>query len=472
MENQPADLVIRSRRILTAAGWLDGAIAVRNERIVGLYPAGERVGAADQIEVGDKPVIPGLVDTHAHLRDPGFTHKENFETGTRAAAAGGVTMLFDMPNVDPPTNTVERFEAHIANASAKAIVDFNHNASGTIPENIAGLAQAGAAAFKVFMMTDIGRDYPHMPGTAVDDHGTLFRICEEIAKTGRPLFVHPHDQQLYGVMVHRCQDEYGLGPESYARAWRGGDGLVIDSGISTLIQLQRVTGVKLHILHVSTVEGMRLIRQAKADGRDVTAEVNPHALFICNWDNVQRLGPYALGMWIPDHVAPFIWEAVSDGGVADVIATDHAPHTREEKETGWHNMYACPGGMPVIQHYLSLFLTQVNNGRLSLDRLVDLCATTPARLTGMYPRKGVIAPGADADLVVLDMERREEIRAANSYYKCGWVPLEGEEVHGVPIMTILRGRVIARDGEVIAPPGTGRFQLPVSEGLAVAHALV
>jgi dihydroorotase len=461
MDGKPVDLVVRSRRILTASGWLDGSIAIRGERIVGLLPAGEEVASDELIDVGDKPVIPGLIDTHAHFRDPGFTDKETFETGSRAAAAGGVTMVFDMPNVDPPTNSVEVFKAHIKNAASKTLVDFNHNASATIPENIAGLAEAGAAAFKVFMMTDIGRDYPHMPGTAVDNHATLFQICEEVAKTGRTLFVHPHDQQIYGLMVDRCQHEYGMGPDSYARAWRRGDGVVLDSGIATLIQLQRVTGVKLHVLHVSTIEGLDLIDRAKSLGRDVTAEMNPHSLFISNWENVQRLGPYVLGMWIPDDVHPYLWEAVMEGGLADIIATDHAPHTREEKELGWENMYACPGGMPVIQHYLALFLTQVNTGRLKLERLVELCATNPAKRTGMYPRKGVIAPGSDADLVVLDMDKRETISGANSYYKCKWMPLEGQEVHGVPVMTILRGRVIAKDGEVTAEPGSGKFQLPV-----------
>ena len=179
----PADLVVRSRRIYAERGWLDGAVVVRGERIAALAPADAVPPARQTLDVGGNPVLPGLVDTHSHFRDPGYTHKEDWETGTRAAAAGGVTTVLDMPNVEPPPNTVERFEAHRANAAAKALVDFGHNVAGTIPEEIAGLAAAGATTFKVFMLADIGRDYPHMPGIAVEDHAALYRICEAVAAT-------------------------------------------------------------------------------------------------------------------------------------------------------------------------------------------------------------------------------------------------------------------------------------------------
>lgn len=456
-------LTVRSRRIYAGAGWLDGVVAVDGEQISGLFsvhdaPVGER-----EIDVGDKTVIPGLVDTHIHLRDPGFTHKEDFETGTRAAAAGGVTTVLDMPNVEPPTNTVERFKAHVANAAVKSLVDFGHNAAGTIPENIAGLAEAGATAFKVFMMADVGRDYPHMPGIAVDDHATLLRICEEVARTGRPLFVHPHDQQLYDLFVRRAWDRWGRDYRSYARAWRDGDGIVLDSGIATMLLLQRLTGVRLHLLHGSTVNGLAMAGAAKAEGRSVTVEVNPWALYVTNsWETIERLGPYCLGMWVPEDHAAAVRQALLDG-TADVIGTDHAPHTREEKEVGWTDMYAAPGGSPMVQHYLSLLLTDVNAGKLALERVVELCSTNPAKLVGLYPRKGVIAPGSDADLVVVDLRRRETITAARGYSKCGWTPLEGREVQGVPVMTILRGQVIAENGEVFAEPGNGRFQWPVDK---------
>ena len=449
------DLAIRSRRIWTPDGWRDGVVAIAGARIESVRGADETPRATRIIDATDRVVMPGLIDTHAHLRDPGFTDKEDFTTGTRAAAAGGVTTVLDMPNVRPPTTDAAKLRAHLANAKAKSIVDFGHNAAATVPENVAGLAEAGATAFKIFMMTDVGRDYPHMPGIAVDDHATLFRICEEVARTGLPLFVHTWDQSLYKLFVERAWAEWGRDFRSYARAGRQGDGIVLDSGIQTMLLLQRETGVRLHILHVMSIGGIELIQAAKAAGRAVTAEVNPATLAGVNsWANVERLGPFALGMWVPDVHAAAVWQATVDGPI-DVVASDHAPHTRAEKEIGWTDMFAAPGGGPMIEHYLSLLLTEVNAGRLTLERVIELCASGPARLVNAYPRKGAIAPGSDADLVIVDLARQAVISAANSHSKCGWTSLEGRTVTGLPVMTILRGQVIAENGVVLAEPGYG-----------------
>jgi dihydroorotase-like cyclic amidohydrolase len=316
------------------------------------------------------------------------------------------------------------------------------------------------------MLSDVGRTYPHMPGIAMDDHATLFRICEEVAKTGRPLFVHAWDQAIYQLFVERAWAEWGRDFRSYARAGRMGNGIVLDLGIATMLELQKATGVRLHLLHLMTSGGLELVRAAKAAGRPVTAEVNPHALFVANsWANIERLGPYALHMWVPDDHAAALWAATTDG-LIDVVGSDHAPHTREEKETGWTDMFATPGGSPSLQHFLSLFLTEVAAGRISLERVVELCSSRPARLVDLHPRKGAIAPGSDADLVVLDLDREVVISAATGFYsKCGWTNLEGRTVKGVPVMTVLRGRVIAEDGIVTAEPGSGA---PVTAPAGVA----
>lgn len=450
-----ADLTIRSRRIHTPDGWRDGVIVVADGRIAEIRTAGDAPEGVRHVDAADLVVIPGLIDTHAHMRDPGFTDKEDWTTGSRAAAAGGVTTVLDMPNVLPPTTDADRLTAHLANAKAKSIVDFGHNAAATVPENIAGLADAGATAFKVFMMSDVGRTYPHMPGIAVDDHATLFRICEEVARTGRPLFVHPWDQSLYQLFIERAWATTGRDFRSYARAGRSAEGIVLDSGIATMLLLQRATGVRLHILHVMTTGGVELIRAAKAAGQAVTGEVNPASLYVTNsWESIERWGPLALGMWVPDDHADAVRRATVDGTI-DVVGTDHAPHTRQEKEIGWTDMFASPGGSPMIQHYLSLLLSDVKAGRIGLDRVVELCSTAPARLVNLYPRKGAIAAGSDADLVIVDLDRESVIRAADSYHKCGWSNLEGRTVIGLPIMTILRGRVIAENGVVLVEPGAG-----------------
>jgi dihydroorotase len=454
------DLIVKSSTIITPAGRISGQIAVRDEKIVGILGPDEQAPAKKSIDAGDNPVIPGLIDTHCHFRDPGYTHKEDYYHGTVAAAAGGVTTVFDMPNVDPPTTTADRLKAHLDNAQSKAVVDFGHNASGVVPENIKELAEAGATAFKVWMMKDIGRDYPHPPGTSLTNRGVLYRVFEEVAETGLPLYIHPHDHDLYELFVERSQEQWGMDFRSYARALRGGNGVVLNTAIATILEFQRSVGTKLHVLHLSTSNGVKMVAQAKAEGRDVTAEANPFALFVTNdWANIEKKGPYALGFWVPEEDNPSMWDAVVNGTI-DVIGSDHGPHTREEKEVGWTDMYTAPGGSPMIEQYLRLLLTEVHKGRLTLERVVELCAHAPARLTGYYGRKGAILPGADADLVVLDMDHEEVLHASHSHYMCGWMPSEDFNTKGRPQITILRGRVIMQDSVVTAEAGSGKLLRP------------
>lgn len=457
MNTEQLDLLVRSERIYTSGGWIDGYVGVRDGRVSAFFRADEDPSAAELIDVGPLHVLPGVVDTHVHFRDPGFTDKEDFETGSRSAAAGGITTVFDMPNVDPVTNTVERFQAHIRNAATKSIVDFGHNASAAHPENIAGLAAAGASSFKIFMMTDVGRSYPHMPETAVSSLRDMYRICEEVAKTGLTLFVHPHEQGIYELFVERAQESLGMGPESYATAWRDGDGSVFDVAIAGILQIQRATGVKMHLLHSSTVNTFEMVRAAKAEQRPVSTEINPFSIFLSHeWSRVQEMGPYSLGMWVPEKDVDAIWRALLDGA-GDVIGSDHGPHNIAEKEIGWKNMYASPGGSPAVQDYLPLLLNAVNEGKLTLERLVELCCTRPAEIAGVHPKKGTISLGSDADFVVVDMDRVETIRTDSRYYKCGWTPYDGRTVKGVPVRTILRGRTIMLDGTVTGEVGGGQF---------------
>ncbi|HEX6445365.1 MAG TPA: TatD family hydrolase [Streptosporangiales bacterium] len=456
------DLVVRSSDIVTPSGRVDGQIAISGERIAAIASADTALDARNTIDAGDKPVIPGLIDTHCHFRDPGYTHKEDYYHGTVAAAAGGVTTVFDMPNVDPPTTTADRLKAHLENAQSKAVVDFGHNASGVVPENIAELAEAGATAFKVWMMQDIGRDYPHPPGTSVTNHAVLYRVFEAVAETGLPLYIHPHDQELYDLFVGRSREQWGTDFRSYARALRGGDGVVLNAAIATILEFQRSVGTKLHVLHLSTRAGIDMVRQAKQQGRTVTAEANPFAMFVTNdWANIERRGPYSLGFWVPESDNPSMWQAIVDGTI-DVIGSDHGPHTKEEKEVGWTDMYTAPGGSPFIEQYLRLMLTEVNKGRLTLERVVEMCCENPARLTGYDGQKGAIKVGNDADLVILDMDHEEVLRADHSHYRCGWMPSEDFPSKGRPVTTILRGKVIMENGDVTAEAGSGRLLTPAT----------
>jgi dihydroorotase len=450
------DLVIEGAQVWTPAGVIQADIAVAGEKIAALGIPGSFSQATKAIDARGKTVIPGLVDTHTHHRDPGFTHKEDLTTATQAAAAGGVTLSIGMPNVNPPTTNVERFRKLIEDGKKKAIVDFNHNPSGTDPEAISSLAEAGCLAFKIFMVRDTGRDYPHMPGIGLHHHGELFRSFEAVAKTGLPLMVHPHDQDLMDVIEQRYWAKGDRSPQAYAKAYRDFDGIIWDTAIATLVRFQKAAGTKLHILHMSTPGGLELVRRAKEEGRPVSCEVNPWALFLATWENVEKLGPYCLGFWVPEGHVEALWKGIADGTV-DVVGTDHAPHTKEEKDIGWQDMWKSPGGEPQIQDYLRLFLTEVNRGRLSLDRLVRIASYNPARLFGVYPRKGVIQVGSDADLVLIDLQKEETIENKTTYTKVGWTPYDGRRVKGVPVMTFVRGKVVMENGVVIGKPGDGKF---------------
>lgn len=455
------DLVVKGGKVWTPGGLIEADIAVHQGKVAALAkPTALPDSFSAVIEAKGKVVIPGLVDTHTHHREPGFTHKEDITTATQAAAAGGVTLSIGMPNVDPPTTTVERYRNVIEISKKKAIVDFNHNPSGTVPEEISKLAEAGCLGFKIFMVRDTGRDYPHMPGIGLHNHGALFRCFEEVAKTDLPLMIHPHDQDLMDVIEQKYWQRGDRSPQAYARAYRDFDGIIWDTAIATILRFQKATGVKLHILHMSTPGGLEMARRAKEEGRPVSVEVNPWALFLGSWENVEKLGPYCLGFWVPEHHVEALWKGIDDGTV-DLIGTDHAPHTKEEKDVGWKDMWKSPGGEPQIQDYLKLFLTAVNEGKLTLDKLVRITSYNPARIFGVLPRKGVIQVGSDADLVIVDMNKEETITNETTYTRVGWTPYHGRKVKGVPVYTIVRGKVVMRDGKVVGKPGDGEFVAPV-----------
>lgn len=452
------DTLIKNGLVITANGRFPASIGIQNGQIAGVFEAGSEPSASETIDATGLAVLPGVIDMHSHHRqgsEKGYEYKDTIHTATMQCAAGGVTTSVGMPNVVPPPNSVELLERQFAIYRSDSVVDWNFNPAPTIESEMPGMAAAGIAAFKIFMVVDTGRSYPHMPGIGVHDHGKLLEIMQRCAQLKTPLMVHPHNQALMDVIEQTYWARGERDALAYAKAYAAHDGVIWETAIATLLRLQRAAGCHLHILHTQTAGSVQMIREAKAAGQNVTCELNPWALFLgCDWSAIQRLGSYALSYWVPEKNLPGLWEGVNDGTI-DIIATDHAPHTREEKEIGWTDGWKAHTGTPSTQFYLSMFLTAALEGKLSLERVVEACSTAPARLFKL-DKKGQILPGFDADLVLVDLEHDYEIRDEDVLSLVGWSPYAGRRVKGKPMRTIVRGRTVYVDGKVVGAKGYGK----------------
>ncbi|HET8569005.1 MAG TPA: dihydroorotase family protein [Candidatus Limnocylindria bacterium] len=451
-----SDVVIRGANAVLEEGTRKVDIAIDGERISGIADAGKGPSAKREVKADGLIALPGMIDMHSHHREPGFTHKEDLTTIGRQCAAGGVTTSVAMPNVSPTPTTAKDLDGMIEIYRKRAPIDWNVNASGVQLAEIPELAKRGILAFKIFMVVDTGRSYPHMPGIGLHEHGELYERMKAIKATGLPLMVHPHDQSLMDVIEKEYWSRGERDFRAYAKAYAHDDGVIWDTAVGVLLRLQEATGVRLHLLHTQTKRVVEMLRAAKAAGRAVSAEVNPWCFWLGNdWATVERLGSYALSYYIAPHHADAVYDGFLDGTV-DIMATDHAPHLREEKEPGWTDGWKAHTGTPSTQYYLSLLLTDVAAGKLTLERVADATATRPAKLFGLYPKKGAIREGADADIVLVDPARKMTITDEGVLSKCGWTPYAGREVTGVPVYTFLRGSAILDDGAVATRDGAGR----------------
>lgn len=439
----------------TPAGAVEADVLTRDGKIEGLVARDVEVGVDEVVDATGQHVLPGMIDVHVHTREPGFTHKEDITTTTQQAAVGGVTTIFGMPNLDPPTTTRKTLEDVFELYREQSIVDFNHNPAATIPDEIEPMAELGIQAYKVYMVVDTGRTYPHPAGTGMHDHGELYAMMKIIERTGKRFIIHPHDQALMDVIEGEILDRGENTPEGYASAYAAHNGVIWDTACDVIIRLSEATGCPIHIAHMQTARSIDAVRRAQRRGVPVTCEVNHWGPFLSTWGDVERLGPYALSYWVPDEGREAIWEGMRDGTIG-IASSDHAPHTREEKEVGWTEMWSSHTGTPGIQYYYPLLLDAAVRGKLSIERVVDLVATAPAREFGLRGRKGAIEVGADADLVVADLDSPWTIREEDVLSRCGWTPYDGRELQARITRTLLRGQDVAVDGQVVGEPGVGR----------------
>ncbi|KPF69722.1 hypothetical protein IP69_10260 [Bosea sp. AAP35] len=441
------DLVIRDALLVTPEASRPGAVAVDGGRIVAIGRSDAMPAARRVIDIGGRPLIPGALDVHTHVREPGFSHKETWATATAAAAVGGVTTIFDMPNTNPPTGNAAAVREKIAIAARQAHVDFG--VYGYVGETNIGdlrsMADAGASAFKLFL----GSDNPLVP---CPNDGAVLDAMAQIRQTGLRCTVHAENTP---ILNWRGAQMKAAGRDDLSAH------LAQHADIATVEAVQRIalfsewTGCKIHIAHENCRHAVPVIAAAKRRGVDITAETCPHYLLL-SMDDAEQAGGNALRVKPPVREAGHadaLWAALLDGTI-DMISTDHAPHPAQEKHRA--SIWETSPGFPGVETSMRLMLTEVAAGRLTLRHYVKLACEAPARAFGLWPRKGALVVGADADLVVLDLNHRETVRGGQFQSLGKVTPFEGRETIGRASQTFVRGTLVMDNGGLAGAPGVGR----------------
>jgi len=440
---------------MSPGGLIDASIGVQNGQIAFVSTHQWTPPAREVIELEGRVVVPGFIDTHVHFRDPGLTYKEDFTSGTRAAVAGGITTVVDMPNNKPAINTSEAFRAKRDDVGTKSLVDFALYAGATKLDQIPLMLRDGAIGVKIFMVADPKSGYPHDPELFTGDDGMLYDTLKLSKAEGTFCAVHPTNQEIF---AHESKKRWAAGtttPDDFLPAYFGENFVSDHTAIATLIEMVRACQARVHILHLRSGAGILQLHRAQQDGLPLTIEVNPKYV-LHTADDMKRLGPLCTPYGLPDEERFKILRDIERGWV-DILGSDHAPHTREELLPGWQDAWKIPFGNPQLDHFVSGLLTYVAEGVLSLPTLVRTLSENPAKLIGLYPRKGVIQAGSDADFAVLDLNAKGVFSDEGVQTKVGWSPFTGRAFTGKPVMTISRGKVVMRDGVVTGEPGWGRF---------------
>jgi dihydroorotase len=437
------DSVLTNAKAYLKKEIVDCSIAIENGRIFKIGKETQMPNADEKADLRNMLVLPGLIDVHVHLRDEGKAYKEDFYTGTAAAAAGGMTTVLDMPNNDPVTMSTETLKNRMRIAERRVLVnvgfysEFPNNLGG-----VAGIVAQGAVGFKLFMARQVG-------GLNIDDDKALQEAFTNVGELDVPVAVHAEDKALLMSNEERLKRANRHDSTAFLKAHSERVEL---KAVERLLKISAQTGARLHFCHMTTEEGLKAVIEAKKSGRNVTCEVTPQHLLLSNAD-FERYG-LMLTMMPPlrgkSHIEA-LWKGVADGWV-DVLGSDHAPHALSEKSAG--SVWDVKVGVPGLETTLPLMLTMVRKNRISLARVIQLLSEKPAEIFNLRDRGG-LAQGRKADLVVVDFNRKFRIDASKFHSKAKYSPFDGWEVQGRPVKTFVNGLLIMDEQEIVAKAGSG-----------------
>ncbi len=438
------DTVLYNAKVYTSRGLIEAGIAIDKDRIVKIAKKPNLPKASRQINLKGNIALPGIIDSHVHLRDQELAYKEDFTSGTRAAAAGGITTVIDMPNNQPPTMSVESLLERMRLAEPQILVNVAFNAAfPTHLQEIPKIVKTGAVGFKLYLSQQIG-------GVNPDDDNALLEAFKAVRQTKAPIAVHAEDK----VTIEQEQKKLMRQRHSDLEAFLEAHSLKAEEkAIRRITQLSRKSAGHMHICHVSSRPGMTIITKAKKLGFDVTCEVTPHHLLLTS-KNLKKYGNIALE--VPPLRKPsdaaYLWRSLQKGSV-DTIASDHAPHSLEEKNA--ESVWDVKPGIVGLETTLPLLLTQVNKRRLTLKRLVQLMCENPARIYCLKDR-GSLRKGSVADITVIDLRKERKIDASNFHSKAKFSPFDGWKTKGMPVKTFVSGQLAMDEGEIVSEDGCGR----------------
>ena len=441
----PVDLILHNIKICTRGELVEAGLAIDEGKIFKIAKETSLPQASAKLNLKGQIILPGLIDVHVHLRDQQLAYKEDFFTGTSAAAAGGVTLAIDMPNNKPITTDSKSLKERMSLAETRAVVNVAFYSA--FPENLSevpSIVEEGAVAFKLFLSQKIG-------GLDIRDDDALSAAFDKVAGMDVLVAVHAEDMETLENVREGLQRAGRKDLEAYLKVHSPA---AEAKAIHRVIRLMKKSGVHVHFCHISSSSGLKAFLKAKKLGLPVTCEVTPHHLLLSSKD----LKHYnTLALTDPpirtENDMKALWNALKHG-LIDAVASDHAPHAVEEKEA--KAVWDVKTGIPGLETTLPLMLTQVNEGRLRIPELARVTSERPAEIFNIKNR-GSLSEGNSADLIVVDLNREYKIDSSKFHSKAKFSPFDGWKVKGKPTKTFVNGQLVMDEGEIVAKPGTGQI---------------